>query len=47
LNMRSMLRKRVGTPRSDTSSAGLTPMPAIAAAQARRASSSLPRSSAR
>jgi len=47
LNMRSMLRKRCGRPRSEISRPGLTPMPTIDAAQARRPRTSLPRASAR
>src|SRR3954454_12684211 len=43
LNSRSMLRNRDDLPRSEISSAGLTPTPASAHAHARRASSSLPR----
>ena len=47
LNIRSMFRNRDGTPRSEISSSGLVPTPASAAAHARRASSSLPRTSDR
>ncbi len=46
LNSRSMLRKRSGRPRSEISSAGLTPTATAAFSHARRASSSLPRSPA-
>src|SRR3954466_5344333 len=43
LNSRSMLRNRDDLPRSEISRSGLVPTPASAHAQARRASSSLPR----
>src|SRR3954454_22607915 len=46
LNSRSMLKKREGRPRSEISSAGLTPRPANASVQADFASFSLPVSSA-
>src|SRR3954453_3773090 len=46
LNSRSMLRNRDDLPRSEISSAGLTPTPASAHAHARRASSPLPRTPA-
>src|SRR3954449_4917427 len=46
LNIRSMLMKRSGRPRSDMRRAGLAPTPASAFSHARRASSGLPRASA-
>ena len=46
LNIRSMLRKRSGRPRSDTSSAGLAVTLAKATSHARRASGRLPVASA-
>ena len=42
LNIRSMLRKRSGRPRSATSSTGLAVTPAKATSHARRASGRLP-----
>ena len=42
LNRRSMFRKRSGRPRSEISSGGLAAIPAMAARQARRASTGLP-----
>src|SRR6185312_6739538 len=44
LNIRSMFRNRAGRPRSEINSGGLTPIAPNAANQARRASTSLPRS---
>jgi hypothetical protein len=43
LNIRSMLRKRMGRPRSEIRNRGLTAIPPNAPAHARRASTSLPR----
>ncbi len=47
LNIRSMLRKRAGLPRSEMRRTGLTLTPASATPQLRRASVSLPRTPAR
>src|SRR5439155_2885916 len=47
LNIRSMLKKRLGLPRSEINSSGLDVTPKSANAQARRASAWLPRSSDR